>query len=116
MNLNDNQKKILAAAIEQWGPRQQIIKAVEELGELSQALCKWLNIDVDVKNGNLDGVKVLNGVHEEMADVTLMLGQLKMIFGDKIQFYADAKIRRLRTYLPTDPCIQQATNKGNKND
>jgi hypothetical protein len=108
MKLSENQVKILDAAIEQWGTHQQVIKAVEELGELSQALCKWLNLDTPVKSGSLSLKTALDGIHKETADVTLMLEQIKKIFGDKTQFYGDAKLRRLRTYLPIDPIASRS--------
>ena len=63
-------RKICEEAVRQFGRISQITKAVEEMGELTQALARWLNGDPDWDN-----------VIEEIADVEIMLEQLKYIVG-----------------------------------
>lgn len=72
---------ILEAAIETWGERAQIGMAIEEMSELTKALCKYLRF----QNGDpdCDAEALLRcAVLEEMADVGIMLNQMAMIFGD----------------------------------
>ena len=57
--------------IDRLGERNQIVKCVEELSELQQVLCKLLSAD--------DGGVTLDKVIEEMADVEIMLNQIKII-------------------------------------
>ena len=75
----EREGRILQNAIDTWGPRTQTVKAMEELAELIQALsrrllCMYLN----APGGNA----ALENVREEMADVSIMLNQLELIFGD----------------------------------
>jgi Lon protease-like protein len=94
---------VMDRALKTWGHRQQVIKAVEEMSELSKALCKWLNLDVPVRNGKLDDLNVLMGIQDEIADVTIMLRQLEMIFpDDNLPWRVETKLNRLLTYLPAD--------------
>lgn len=72
---------ILEAAIETWGERAQIGIAIEEMSELTKALCKYLRF----QNGDLDcdaAALLRCAVLEEMADVGIMLNQMALIFGD----------------------------------
>ena len=80
---------IYKLAIEQWGPIAQKIKAIEEMAELIQALCKDFF-------GKLD---LLNAV-EETADVEIMMEQLRLMFGDEpIDNAKEFKIERLAAML-----------------
>ena len=56
--------------IDRLGERNQITKCVEELSELQQVLCKLLSAD-----GGVNKDKVI----EEIADVEIMLNQIKII-------------------------------------
>jgi len=70
-------------AIEVWGPHAQILKAIEELGELQQALSRFLN--------GLD-----HNAEEEIADVYIMLRQLNLLFNNgKIVAFKIEKLNRL---------------------
>ena len=57
--------------INKFGKDNQILKCVEELNELSQALCKFNSAD----SGEVTFEKVV----EEIADVEIMLNQIKII-------------------------------------
>lgn len=66
-----------------YGERNQIDMAIEEMSELTQALSKY-------KRGKE------HNVEEEIADVQIMLDQLKLIFNNrKIKKIQRNKIRRL---------------------
>lgn len=84
----EREGKILEDAINTWGAKAQIVKAMEEMAELIQALsrrllCMYLN----APGGNA----ALENVREEMADVNIMLNQLELIFGDT----TEEEIRKL---------------------
>ena len=90
-------KEIMQKAIDTYGVENQIIKTVEELSELSQALCKFLT-----KPYTESDRTILDNIYEEMADVEIMLEQCKMIFyesEDKINDYKKKKIKRLERRL-----------------
>lgn len=84
----EREGKILEDAINTWGAKAQIVKAMEEMAELIQALsrrllCMYLN----APSGNA----ALENVREEMADVSIMLNQLELIYGDT----TEEEIRKL---------------------
>ena len=76
---------IYRAAIRHYGEVGQMRKALEELAELSVALHHWL----DGKGNPVD-------VLEEIADVEVMCGQLRIVFGsDKVDSAKRMKLDRL---------------------
>lgn len=77
-------------AILKWGAEKQIKKAAEECAELIQALLKGYNQE------NID---------EEMADVEIMLTQLKMIFRNSYQIeqIKEQKLRALGARVRHNP-------------
>ena len=68
----EREAKILEGAIEKWGATAQVVVAIEELSELQKELCKFL------RYGRCDELTM----HDEMTDVSIMLNQLSLIFGD----------------------------------
>ena len=69
--------------------QKQILKAIEEMNELSRALCRYLSED------RPRPATVVN-VCEETADVTIMLEQLRMIFdADRIDAWEKDKLLKL---------------------
>lgn len=90
-------KETMHKAINTYGVENQMIKTVEELSELSQALCKFL-----LKPYTESDRTILDNIYEEIADVEIMLEQCKMIFyesEDKINDYKKEKIKRLERRL-----------------
>lgn len=90
-------KETMQLAIDSYGRVNQVIKTVEELSELSQALCKILTSKFTDDNS-----EIFENIFEEMADVEIMLEQCKMIFyksEDKINDYKKKKIERLERRL-----------------
>lgn len=59
-------------AIEVFGEDAQILMVFEEMAELQKELCKWM------RNGN--SVELTHNIAEEIADVEIMLDQMKLIF------------------------------------
>lgn len=58
--------------IEKFGAENQILKCIEELNELGQALCK-------ITSRENSKIKATRNVIEEIADVEIMLEQIKLI-------------------------------------
>ena len=93
-------------AIDSYGRVNQVIKTVEELSELSQALCKSLirlnytkeKISLEDDSKSVDNV---DNIFEEMADVEIMLEQCKMMFqcDKKVNKWKQKKIERLEKRL-----------------
>lgn len=77
-------------ALKAWGWKLQAIKLCEELGELQQAMCKYL-----LKQG---GTRNLT---EEMADVEIMIGQMKngLSLSKQVKFWKALKLKRMETRL-----------------
>lgn len=90
MKLTIQQELILQKAITKWGNEVQIDVCIEELSELIQALCKYKR----------NKPHALSNVKEEMADVFIMLRQMKMIFDifptETMQQHIDFKVNRLK--------------------
>ena len=74
---------IYVKAIERWGRDAQIVKAAEEMAELSAVLLKYVNLPPD--DAERDALK--ERILEEMADVEIMLEQLGLVFGDNYDEY-----------------------------
>ncbi len=84
--------EIYEDAIKTFGPKHQIIKAIEELSELVTALARY-----SLGEGNLDNIA------EEIADVEVMCEQLIMIFKNLrlVLEIKEQKTERLRRTLVT---------------
>lgn len=89
---------ILEKAVETFGPEAQVVVAIEECSELIKALTKWLRAG-DCSNVMPEQFKAIHtGIKEEMADVSIMLNQLELIFGDSNEEEI-AKLERLEKLL-----------------
>jgi NTP pyrophosphatase (non-canonical NTP hydrolase) len=65
---------ILRKAIEKYGEQLQLDTAIEELSELIQAICEY-------KRKKYNVMECEDNIADEIADVTIMLEQLIIIFG-----------------------------------
>ena len=70
---------IYERAIGRWGERAQMLKAIEEMGELSRALLRLIFFE-DYAMGDREQIE--QAIAKERADVEIMLNQLHFIFGD----------------------------------
>lgn len=84
MMLHDN--AICQAALETFGKELQVTMAIEEMSELTKELCK-----------NSRGQENTTHIAEEIADVEIMLCQMKMLFGcaRQVETYRQFKLERL---------------------
>lgn len=86
-------KEILKKAIEKYGDKNQLLKTIEELNELSRALARFL-IDDNIYN--------YSNVAEEIVDVKIMLEQAIVILnlgGETLDSIKQEKINRLKQNL-----------------
>ena len=94
--------KILQSAIDHYGEESQLDMAIEEMSELTKAICKYKRAvkerGQDIFYSTAKDVIFAKGdVVEEIADVLVMLEQMMMIFDCKeiVSVIASEKIRRL---------------------
>ena len=86
-----DREEIEKGAVLIFGGAAQILKAVEEMSELTKELMKYSFESIQTKGFN-SGIRKINKMRkeeieehiaEEMADVEIMLGQLKIIFNNR---------------------------------
>ncbi len=84
-----NIDKIYQKTINKWGEEAQYDQTVEECAELIAALKHF-------KRGKASSQTVI----DELADVTLMLGQLRWMFGaERIEAAVEKKLEKLNALL-----------------
>ncbi|WP_279000950.1 hypothetical protein [Thomasclavelia cocleata] len=91
MEFNTNQIDIMLDALSWYGSSTQVDMAVEEMNELTKELLK-----------NRRGKENRSDIAMEMADVYIMLEQLKFIFGvdeTELKVNAEFKIQRLKNRI-----------------
>ena len=99
------EKKVFLQAISEYGIQDQTQIACEECSELIKALSKYHRV---TKYQSYDKRKVLrcrNNIIEEMADVGIMLDQLKLMYGITEKAVSDmrsTKVDRLRSVLKSE--------------
>lgn len=86
MSDNSHAAKIYRRALDTFGAEAQIFMVMEEMSELQKELCK-----------NFRGKENVDSIAEEIADVEIMLEQMKILFcvGDSVREWKEQKIRRL---------------------
>ena len=82
-----NREEILRKAIETYGKDSQAKMMIEEMSELTKELCKLFRGEGDTGH-----------ILQEMADVQIMLDQMRMIFADTSEL-EKAKVERLKGRL-----------------
>ena len=86
-------ENLYQATIERWGIDAQYDQAIEECAELIAALKHY-------KRGKISREAVI----DELADATLMLGQLRWMFGnDQVDAAIDKKLKKLNQLMTTEP-------------
>ena len=89
----ETEKLICRKAIDTYGEISQMIKATEEMGELIRAISR-----VILQQGESD-VQIESNYNEEIADVTIMLEQLKYTRHYKqelVDYWKEEKLKRLK--------------------
>lgn len=93
--------KVYKRAFERYGQEMQCIVAIEELSECQKEICKVLR-----GKGNLENLA------EEVADATICLEQVRLMFGlnDMVCHRMDEKVERLFHRITDDmPNISKET-------
>ena len=86
----NNQESVYVQLIEKYKDKQLIV-AIEELSELQKELCKTLRGNINKEN-----------IIEELADVYIMLDQVKIYFSitsNEVEEMIDKKIERTKERL-----------------
>lgn len=101
----DERQKIYENAVSKWGENEQVWMAIEEMGELLTAL-----------NHFRRGRASIAELCEEIADVTIMTGQLAAFFGQKsVDLQVELKLVRLKERIKdTSNVFQEKLNTLNK--
>lgn len=83
-------------ALYKWGMVTQMLVAIEEMSEVIKAITKLERCSTD-EHTNEEYCAALDSLIEEIADATIMLEQLRYIFGinDEVCEVMDEKIVRL---------------------
>lgn len=86
-------KEILERAIGTYGYHAQVNMCLEEMAELAKALLKMQRSDGDV-------MEKMDNIREEIADVQIMIDQMRMIYGpEAIDRVERVKLTRLEKRL-----------------
>jgi NTP pyrophosphatase (non-canonical NTP hydrolase) len=82
---------ILQGAINTFGIDSQLDMAIEEMSELTKEICKFK------RNEKCSRYESLDALAEEMADVIIMIEQLKIIFSNNftVDVWVNRKMKRL---------------------
>ena len=89
--MKETRKDIYNLVLDKLGMKNQIIKCIEELSELQKELCKYFSGEGNIGN-----------VIEEVADVEIMIEQMKLgldITPEDLDEVKDAKLSRLSGWL-----------------
>ena len=94
--MTEFEEKIFRRALEKYGRVSQITMVMEEMSELQKELCK-----------NLRGKNNTAEIAEEIADVSIMLDQMKILFNCDNEVSRDraAKVVRLQLRLRNEEVI-----------
>lgn len=93
--MREQDKVLYAEFLKEWGYEAQSTMLIEEMAELTQALCKYKRKGYD----NADE-KIKQNLLEELADVQNMLEQLIYHFGEeKVEQIRQMKLQRTKNRL-----------------
>lgn len=89
-------ERIMRQAIETYGVQAQCDVAVEEMAELTKAIMKIRRVADDYEKTQV----ALDNLLEEIADVDIMIEQMKIMWGPKqVEEYCRKKLERLAKRL-----------------
>lgn len=92
MNRFINDDKICNDAVASFGVAPQVLKLIEELGELTRAASRWLN----EARGDFDVNADESNFCEEIVDVEILLKQIKSkLDPDALEYFRMKKILKL---------------------
>jgi len=77
-----NRQFLLQHAITTYGVAPQEDMVIEEMSELTKAILKHRRLGDKVSENGLERVACQSHIREEIADVQIMLDQMRIIYGD----------------------------------
>lgn len=85
-----NNDDLYSRAVNTYGENSRLILAIEEMSELTKELSKYIR-----------GRQNIGSICEEMADVEIMLEQLKIVFRNRaaVDYHRSQKLQRLADRL-----------------
>lgn len=84
-------EEILLKAIERYGIENQMMQCIEEMAELTQAINKYRRA-----KWSYSATDAYNHVIEEIADVQIMIEQMRIMFDrEDVDKFIAAKLKRL---------------------
>lgn len=104
MPIEGRDAKILQTAVNVFGTKDRLMKAIEEFGELSAALARFVNQPLGRRPD-----EVADSVLEELADAGIMLDMCRLIFayredshGRTVERIREEKLARLARLVEWD--------------
>ena len=88
--MTDMERAVFQKALDTWGADSQFLCLLEEMAELQDALCKYKR-----------GRRTREDIAEEMADVSIMLDQMKLHFRleEEVEAQRARKVERIKGRL-----------------
>lgn len=102
--MTPEQKEICRQALVQFGIEHQILKAIEECGELIQALSRWSQYRYSQTQSVKKYPEIIGNVAEELADVKIVIQQIQLFasFNTVVEDLTTVKIKRLETLISSE--------------
>ena len=97
VQFTEDEVKTMETCLNKWGLNAQVGQTVEECAELIVALQKYIN--------RTPQPKMLENILDEIADVEMMLGQMRLVLGiddSTLRKRIEYKFERLNQYLLRD--------------
>lgn len=96
LNIDLDREKVYIKALETYGEEAQINMVFEEMAELQKELCKYLR-----KKDTRNKIDLIPSIAEEIADVEIMLDQMKLLFeiDNAVEKFKTMKVDRLKERL-----------------
>ena len=92
--------KVINGALKVFGEEAQMDKAVEELAELIVAIQKFKQSSVNDNTSTKTMMKRVADITDELADVTIIIKQLSIIFGERdVEKRINFKLKRLNSRI-----------------
>lgn len=88
--MTDAERVVFQKALDTWGAETQSLCLLEEMAELQDALCKYKR-----------GRRTVEDIAEEIADVTIMLDQMKLHFHieEEVEAWRAGKVEKIKGRL-----------------
>jgi NTP pyrophosphatase (non-canonical NTP hydrolase) len=96
MAMTEEERAVFQKALDTWGGDAQILCLLEEMAELQDALCKHKR-----------GRRTTDDIAEEIADVEIMLNQMKLYF----RVEEEVKAQRARKVGRVEERLRSRTNR-----